>query len=141
MSAPGSVTAEPGMVLIAPGQPRIPLAASLAYDDSDPYAVRVAFHVGFDKPVEWTFARDLLAEGATRRAGIGDVQVRPHATDKQVLCLELSSPFGEALFEVPAADVADFLTRTYRLVPRGSEPAHVDVDNILSRLLAGDGQG
>ena len=47
------------------------------YSGSDPYAVRMAFHVGTDEPVEWIFARDLLAAGIESRQGEGDVQVWP----------------------------------------------------------------
>ena len=47
------------------------------YSGSDPYAVRMAFHVGTDEPVEWIFARDLLAAGIESRQGEGDVHVWP----------------------------------------------------------------
>ena len=47
------------------------------YSGKDPYAVRMAFHVGTDEPVEWIFARDLLAAGIESRQGEGDVQVWP----------------------------------------------------------------
>jgi hypothetical protein len=54
-----------------------------------------------------------------------------------VLNLELSSPSGQALFEVPAKDMADFLQRTYRIVPEGAEASHLDVDAGLKNLLNG----
>jgi hypothetical protein len=33
----------------------------VAGDEQDPYVVKIAFHVGTDEPVEWIFARDLIA--------------------------------------------------------------------------------
>jgi hypothetical protein len=51
------------------------------------------------------------------------------------LNIELSSPFGQALFEAPAKDVSDFLRRTYQIVPAGEETDYVDVEAELANLL------
>src|ERR1700686_766189 len=99
-----------GLRLVVPQQTIVPLVASMYYSGSDPYAVRMAFHVGTDEPVEWIFARDLLAAGIESRQGEGDVQVWPSpiscaetddldvigtgGADETVLNIELSSPFG-----------------------------------------------
>jgi hypothetical protein len=114
--------------------------ASLFYSREDPYAIRIAFHVGLDEPVEWIFARDLLARGIEGREGLGDVQVWPSAGTEggepgSVLNLELSSPFGQAHFEAPVKDVADFLRKTYQIVAAGEEGDHVDVEAELTDLL------
>src|ERR1700688_56493 len=79
MNRSGSTTisAELGLRLGVPQQTIVPLVASMYYSASDPYAVRMAFHVGTDEPVEWIFARDLLAAGIESRHGEGDVQVWP----------------------------------------------------------------
>ena len=53
----------------------------------------------------------------------------------QVLNIELASPFGQAHFEVPIAEVSDFLQRTYRVVPEGREGEHVDLEAELTDLL------
>jgi Streptomyces sporulation and cell division protein, SsgA len=140
-STPGTMTAEICLQLaVPPGQAAL-LAASLLYSADDPYAVRFAFHVGLDEPVEWTFARDLLAGGTEGREGAGDVRVWPGdgADAHRVLNIELSSPYGQALLEASAADVAAFLARTYQLVPAGSEADHVDIDAELFSLRAGGG--
>jgi hypothetical protein len=107
----------------------------------DPYAVTIAFHVGLNEPVEWIFSRDLLAAGAKGSEGIGDVRVWPGDDDDghRVLNIELSSPFGQALFHAPAAEVTAFLARTYQLVPEGSEAGHVDIDAELFSFRAGGG--
>jgi hypothetical protein len=70
------------------------------------------------------------------RAGDGDVRVWPSGT-AGVLEIELSSPFGEARFEVPRHEVASFLERSYRLIPAGQEAGHVDIEAELADLLRG----
>ena len=121
------------------------------YSGSDPYAVRMAFHVGTDEPVEWIFARDLLAAGIESRQGEGDVHVWPSSascaetgdlnvigtaeTGGKVLNIELSSPFGQAHFEAPALAMSAFLQRTYQIVPSGRESACIDIDTELNDLL------
>jgi len=112
------------------------LVASLYYSADDPFAIRMVFHVGLDEPVEWIFARELLAAGLAEPAGEGDVQVWPGSPDgREVLNLALSSPFGQAHFEAPASPTADFLRRTYGLIAAGREDEFVDVDSELDELL------
>jgi Streptomyces sporulation and cell division protein, SsgA len=157
MSRSGSTTisAELGLRLVVPQQTIVPLVASLYYSGRDPYAVRMAFHVGTDEPVEWIFARDLLAAGIEARQGEGDVQVWPSArscaeTDGldvigtadtagdepgAVLNIELSSPFGQAHFEAPARAMSAFLHRTYQIVPAGQESGYIDIEAELNDLL------
>src|ERR1700746_1326158 len=76
-SSSTTISAELGLKLVVPQQTIVPLVASLYYSGSDPYAVRMAVHVGTDEPVEWIFARDLLGAGTESRQGDGDVQVWP----------------------------------------------------------------
>src|ERR1700758_3300534 len=132
-SSSSTISAELGLRLVVPQQTIVPLVASMYYSGSDPYAVRMAFHVGTDEPVEWIFARDLLAAGIESRQGEGDVQVWPSAQagaendgpdgtgaadpEGAVLNIELSSPFGQAHFEAPAGAMSAFLDRTYQIVP------------------------
>jgi hypothetical protein len=140
MNSSSTVSAELGLRLVVPQQAIVPLMASLFYSREDPYAVRIAFHVGLDEPVEWIFARDLLSTGVEDRQGLGDVQVWPSAgseggTPNSVLNLELSSPFGQAHFEAPVKEVSEFLGRTYQIVPVGQESDYVDVEAELTDLL------
>src|SRR5256884_9276406 len=72
-----TISAELSLRLVVPQKTMVPLVASMYYSGSDPYAVRMAFHVGTDEPVEWIFARDLLAAGIVSRQGEGAVQVWP----------------------------------------------------------------
>ncbi|HEX6523063.1 MAG TPA: SsgA family sporulation/cell division regulator [Streptosporangiaceae bacterium] len=142
-SSSTTVSAELGLRLIVPQQTIVPLVASLYYSGSDPYAVRMAFHVGTDEPVEWIFARDLLSAGIESRQGEGDVQVWPSepadsadgGADSVVLNIELSSPFGQAHFEAPVEAMGAFLARTYSIVPAGEESGFVDIESELNDLL------
>ena len=148
------ISAELGLRLVVPQQTIVPLVASMYYNGSDPYAVRMAFHVGTDEPVEWIFARDLLAAGIESRQGDGDVQVWPSPvsvtetggleligtadpgeTGGKVLNIELSSPFGRAHFEAPAEAMAAFLQRTYQIVAAGQESRYIDIETELNDLL------
>lgn len=140
MNNSSTVSAELGLRLVVPQQTIVPLVASLSYSKEDPYAIRIAFHVGLDEPVEWIFARDLLAAGIEGEDGLGDVKVWPSAGSLgglpgTVLNIELSSPFGQAHFEAPVKEVSDFLRRTYQIVPAGEESVHVDVEAELTDLL------
>ena len=135
-----AVSAELSLRLVASQHMIVPLVGSLSYSREDPYAIRIAFHVGLDEPVEWIFARNLLATGIKGRQGIGDVRVWPSAGSAggepgSVLNIELSSPVGRAHFEAPAREVSDFLRRTYRIVPDGEENDHADVEAGLNDLL------
>jgi len=143
-----AVSAELRLGLIGPEQTVVPLMASLHYTGQDPYAIRIAFHVGTDEPVEWTLARDLLAAAMHSREGIGDVQAWPSAapedsaaeegtvTGTGILNIVMTSPFGRAQFEAPAGAVASFLHRTYQIVPVGDESLFMDFDDELNELLS-----
>jgi hypothetical protein len=145
------VSAELGLGLVAPENTIVPLTASMSYDSADPYAVRMAFDVGTDQPVEWTLARDLLAAALHAREGIGDVQAWPSAAScdpaagiveegaaagHSILNIAMSSPFGQAQFEASARTVGEFLQRTYQLVPAGQESGYLDFDAELTELLS-----
>ncbi len=115
----------------------IPVPSRLTYRTADPYAVHLTFHVTSDRPVTWTFARDLLVEGVFRAAGAGDVRVYPGRDGgRSVVCLALSSPDGRALLRVPARVVSAWLERTLRAVPPGEEREWLALDEALKELLA-----
>jgi hypothetical protein len=146
-----AVSAEVGLGLVGPEHVIVPLMASLYYRGQDPYAIRIAFHVGASAPVEWALARDLLAAALEARAGIGDVQAWPSAAPDQgaaagaggpgaagrrILNIAMSSPFGHAQFEVSARAIEEFLWRTYQIVPAGQESGFLDFDAELTELLS-----
>jgi hypothetical protein len=112
------------------------LAAVFSYDAGEPHEVRMVFHDGLEEPVAWVFARSLLAEGLSRRAGEGLVETWP-AGDGQNLVISLCSPKGNrAEFTAPAVSVACFLEATYWLVAPGTEPARTDIDAGIAAILA-----
>ena len=133
------VTSDFGLHLVVAGSDPLDVHASLRYCREDPYAVQVTFRAGGpegEESVEWTFARQLLTDGITASCGEGDVQVWPSERDAgSLVCLGLTSPSGRALFEVPLSELVEFLTRTYALVPTGTESDYVDVDMELAEIL------
>ena len=136
MNTSAIIAAELGLRLVVPEHGGVPLTASLYYRGDDPYAIRMAFHVGTEDPVEWIFARDLLAEGLDCVAGDGDVRVWPTtAAHRDVLNLELSSPFGQAHFEAPLTAMTGFLLRTFEVVPAGREGEFIDIEGELNDML------
>jgi hypothetical protein len=145
------ISAELSLGLVGPEHMIVPLTASLSYRCADPYAIRMAFHTGTDEPVEWTFARDLLAAALHSREGIGDVQAWPSAapgdpaaggaqqattTGHSILNIAMSSPFGQAQFEMSARAIEQFLERTYQVIPAGQESGYLDFDAELTDLLS-----
>ncbi|MER7106398.1 SsgA family sporulation/cell division regulator [Streptomyces sp. NPDC000229] len=125
------------LALVLSPERSVPVPARLIYRTDDPYAVHITFHVGSDHPVHWTFARELLIEGVFRPCGHGDVRIWPTTLDgKPVVLMALSSPDGEALLEVPAAQVSAWLERALRVVPPGSESQQLGLDDGLAELLA-----
>jgi hypothetical protein len=125
--------------------------AALVYDSADPFAVRVRFgedstddvdgvrydELGDDGGVEWLLSRDLLRAGLTAPVGEGDVRLWPARGGLDALFLQLRAPSGEALFELSAAVVGDFLRETELLVAAGTESDLVSVDDEISALLGG----
>lgn len=150
-SSHSEVSAELSLELVGPEHMLVPLTASLSYRCADPYAVRMAFHVCTDEPVEWTLARDLLTAALDSREGIGDVQAWPSAAScdpaaggtqegaaagHSILNIAISSPFGQAQFEMSARAMGEFLRRTYEAVPAGHESAYLNFDAELTELLS-----
>jgi hypothetical protein len=48
----------------------------------------------------------------------------------------MSSPYGQAQFEVSARAIEEFLQRTYQLVPIGQESPYLNFDAELTELLS-----
>lgn len=138
---PTTVEVEASLQLVSPDSLTLPVRSSLRYDPDDPYAVHVLFHPESPSPdtgdpVGWSFSRELLMAGLTEAAGIGDVRVWPWSTPRgAVVALALSSPDGNALFEVPRNTLVRFLRRTFTAVPRGEEGGYLDVDGAVDKLL------
>lgn len=118
-----------GQTMTIPGE--------LGYASTDPYAVTTTFFTaGGD--VVWTFARDLMVRGLTAPAGDGDVHVWPclDAEGQAVVIIELHSPDGELLVQIPTKDLYRFVNRTLAAVPLGTEGEHLDLDVLIGQLMA-----
>jgi hypothetical protein len=116
------------------------LDASLRYDRDDPYAVHLSFPTSPGRePIEWIFARSLVADGLSVPAGDGDVRIWPSPEDPDGPgYIELCSPSGRAVFAAPHHALVTFLRRTVDLVPPGCESERFDVDAELDLLLHDD---
>ncbi|NEC85900.1 SsgA family sporulation/cell division regulator [Streptomyces sp. SID12501] len=122
------------LVAAAPRMTSIP--ATLTYDRSDPFAVRMTFPAPATlEGVEvcWTFARELLADGMREPQGHGDVRVRPYGYDRTVL--EFHAPEGTAVVHVRSGELRHFLAATTELVPVGLEHLQTDLDRDLAELM------
>ncbi len=143
---------ELGVRLVVPGDASVALPVTLRYNTADPYAVQAVFRTGNGDGVTWVFARETLAAGIQGPTGEGDVRVWPAKTPAaesdgeaverrarrdsgRVVYISLSSPDGQALLEAPMAGLTSFLLRTYALVARDEESAHLDIDAGLTDLL------
>ncbi|MFJ5260237.1 SsgA family sporulation/cell division regulator [Streptomyces sp. NPDC088387] len=125
---------EARLVAAAPRMPNIP--ATLRYDRSEPFAVRMTFPAQATlEGVEvcWTFSRELLAAGLEGPEGQGDVRVRPYGYDRTVL--EFHAPEGTAVVHIHSADVRSFLEATGDLVSEDREHLQFDLDRGLAELM------
>jgi hypothetical protein len=113
------------------GPPPVPMRVVFRYDDVDPCAVHMVFDSGI-----WMVARDLLRGGLDRLTGEGDVRVWP--TSGLTMFLQLRVPAGEALFELPKAELSTFLAGTESMVPYGYEYQASDIDTAVRNLITGD---
>jgi len=58
------------------------------------------------------------------------------AAGPAILNIAMSSPYGQAQFEVSAKAIEDFLQRTYELVAIGQESSYLNFDAELTDLLS-----
>jgi hypothetical protein len=117
------------------------IAVSLSFDPADPWAVTLDMYAGLS-PVRWTFSRELLVEGIQEPVGQGDVLVRPALDDagRAAVVLELRSPDGSLVGQLPTRDVSAFVHSMLDTVPAGAETAHLDLDALLDPVLPPDGR-
>lgn len=113
--------------LLQPDGARVPFPAVLRFTQSDPFAISLRLRTTDVRTLTWTFARQLLIDGARRPTGVGAVEVRPAFHDEtRFLALSLKSASGLAQVQLPHEPVVAFLTDTYAAVPSGAEGDLVD---------------
>ncbi|MGI8308962.1 SsgA family sporulation/cell division regulator [Saccharopolyspora hattusasensis] len=132
----GTVLATMVFNLVAPTGVIAPVGVQLRYDSRNPYEISMKLNVGTDGQVDWVIARDLLADGLIAEAGEGDVRIRSRLDEPTLVMIALSSPSGQATFEVNADQLADFLNDTYDAVAPGDEHRWMNLDETLSQLLS-----
>lgn len=112
-----------------------PVRSRWSYRADHPFTVTAAFQTDRGRWVEWVFSRELLVQGLTETAGVGDVRFAPvEENGLTMLAVEIESPEGYALLELDHSAVADFLDATEELVPLGNESQHFDVDALIDEL-------
>ncbi|MFI9219359.1 SsgA family sporulation/cell division regulator [Streptomyces werraensis] len=120
----------------------VPVTLAFRYSAADPYAVRMVVETSVTRPVHWVFARDLLAEGLSRPAGLADVQVWPVprrarrlGAGRGAVRIRVSSPGGTTTLSVKAACLRAFLGRTLEVVAAGAESTAPHLDDALVSWL------
>ncbi|WP_042394961.1 SsgA family sporulation/cell division regulator [Streptacidiphilus carbonis] len=114
------------------------IGAEFRYDPDSPLTVTVTLLAPSCPPVVWHIGRDLLKEGVRSRSGVGDVKVwRSYRGERETVWLRLGPSGGSALFELPAAPLANWLAFTFQLVPAGEEIDPQEFDAFISTLLDG----
>lgn len=137
---PGPGIFEPTMWrLVVPDDRNILIPGSLWYSSADPYAVGITFRVHGDK-LDWLFSRSLLIGGLHEPVGTGDVEISPcHSDGMDTVRITLKARYTDAVLEVPARVIAAFLNRTCQAVPIGTEHRHLDLDDLVCRLVQDTG--
>ncbi|MEU9343214.1 SsgA family sporulation/cell division regulator [Streptomyces sp. NPDC048278] len=131
----GSVTCRTVVALLEEEVP-LPVMTDLRYDRADPYSVFMAFNGGAraDSVIEWEFARDLLAAGRRRLAGLGDVQVWPaEIRGHRLVYMSFRSGWEMFVVAASAAVVDDFLHSAFEVVPPGEEGSRLDIEDLVGR--------
>jgi Streptomyces sporulation and cell division protein, SsgA len=136
MQSPAPIITEVTLALLTDGD-QISVGARLGYDAGDPYAVSLEMVTGPEDVVVWSFSRDLLSAGTREAVGDGDIRISPVRRGGLArISLELRTPTGEALLEASLAEIVEFLSASYEVVPSGTESSYLDLDGLLARLLA-----
>jgi hypothetical protein len=120
--------------LLVPDDRTVLFPGDLCYKSTDPYAVRITFHL--DDTMDWVFARTLLIAGLLEPSGVGDVEISPcHRNDVDTVQITLKAHHVCAVLEAPARMIAAFLKQTCQAVPLGMEHRHLDLDRLVARLV------
>ena len=110
----------------------------LLWRPADPCAVVLRLTASPEHPAlargEWVLLREVLRDGLAGQSGEGLVRVHPDGLRDRVW-LELDRSGPPACLSVPRDVVADFLSRTERVVPYGSEGTADAVEDLLRAVL------
>ncbi|MGW4729300.1 SsgA family sporulation/cell division regulator [Streptomyces shenzhenensis] len=132
----GTLRQAAGARLIAAPNQQVLIPVALRYGRADPLAVHIDFPslVSPDgKDMTWSFARELLAQGLYKPAGIGDVYIWPCGPAYTIMEFRGNEGRAVAKFDTPV--LRRFLLRSYALVERGGEEVQPALVERLAALL------
>ncbi|MFJ7495178.1 SsgA family sporulation/cell division regulator [Streptomyces sp. NPDC097727] len=119
---------------------RLPIRAKFRFDPDLAAVITVEFLAGRGPSLIWHIGRELLYCGLTSMSGSGDVRMWPTLSKEQPSSwLLMESEEVEALFELPTAQLAEWLDVTYRIVSAETELDRLNWDGFLMELLDGPG--
>ncbi|MBZ9645568.1 SsgA family sporulation/cell division regulator [Streptomyces sp. PSKA30] len=116
----------------------LPIRAEFRFDPDMPAVITVEFLAERGPSLIWRIGRELLHHGLTSMSGCGDVRMWPALPrERPSSWLLLESEEVEALFEVPAAPLAEWLDATCRITSAEAEMDGLNWDGFLMELLDG----
>jgi len=119
---------------------RQPMRAKFSFDPDMPAVITVEFLAERGPSLIWHIGRGLLHLGLSAMSGTGDVRMWPTLPgERPSSWLLLESQEVEALFEVPTAQLAEWIDATYRSTSSEAEMDGLDWDDFLTELLDGPG--
>ncbi|MER5204095.1 SsgA family sporulation/cell division regulator [Streptomyces sp. NPDC002825] len=119
---------------------RLPMRARFHFDPEMAAVITVEFMAERGPGLVWHIGRELLYRGVASMSGEGDVRMWPTLDrERPSSWLLLESEEVEALFEVPAAPLTEWLDATYRIVAAETEMDGLNWDAFLRDLLDGPG--
>jgi len=122
--------------LVAEGQGTLQIPVTVTYDPrSCPFSLEMTFHS--EAAVTWVFARELITNPSLSVPG-ADLFISVSGAYADSLLLRLSSPNGTAIVAVPRADLEQFVAATFEHVPAGTEMTWVNIDDVVTGLLAAE---
>ncbi|GAA3592917.1 SsgA family sporulation/cell division regulator [Streptomyces osmaniensis] len=114
----------------------LPIRAEFRFDADMPAVITVEFSAERGPSLIWHIGRELLHRGLTSMSGSGDVRMWPALPrERPSSWLLLESQEVEALFEVPAAPLAQWLDATYLVTPAETEMDGLNWDGFLRDLI------
>ena len=115
----------------------IPARVRLSYGPTEPLTVRLDFCDSPANAPPWMLSRDLLCAGLRVPSGEGAVRVWPPCSchGSKAVRIALRGRSEAAVLYVPAAEFGAWLDKTFAAVPPGTETDHLDLDEILERVL------
>ncbi|MFF9021240.1 SsgA family sporulation/cell division regulator [Streptomyces eurythermus] len=115
--------------------------AEFRFDPDMPAVIIVEFLAERGPSVIWRIGRGLLHRGLTEMSGCGDVRMWPTLPgERPSSWLLLESREVEVLFELPTAELTEWLDATYRITSAETEMDSLDWDGFLLGLTGGPGR-